>query len=235
MKVLFIFAHPDDETFGAGGTIAKLVKNGVTVNVITATTGQAGMTGEYGEITPEELGEKRKIEQSKAAKILGISKTTYLGLMDGELINHPVEELVGMLTPLIKDENPDIVITFEKNGVSNHPDHKQISLAATKAFKKWMSEAEKHVRLYHIGVPRSYLEKYEKIGLSSKPFGEPLGVPDDQITTVVDISDIFELKNKAARAHRSQAKDWERFIKRMEYVDLKKEFFKLIAENRLTA
>lgn len=233
MKALFIFAHPDDETFGAGGTIAKLVKEGVKVNVITATTGQTGMTGEYGDITPEELGEKRKIEQAEAAKILGITKTTYLGLMDGELVNHSVDELVRMLLPLIKEENADIVITFEKSGASNHPDHKQISLAATEAFKRWMKSAVKHVRLYHIGVPQSYLKEYEKAGLMMKAFGTPQGTPDEDFTTIVDTSDTFEIKDKAARAHKSQASDWERFGKRMGIVDLKKEYFELIAENSL--
>lgn len=233
MKALFIFAHPDDETFGTGGTIAKLVKNGVTVNVITATTGQAGQTGEYGNITPEELGEKRKEEQYEAAKILGISKTTHLGLMDGELIKHPVDELVRMLLPLIKKENPDIVITFEKNGASNHPDHKQISLSTTEAFRRWMKEADKHVRLYHIGVPQSYLKEYEKAGLMIKAFGTPKGTPDKDFTTIVDTSDTFEIKDKAARCHKSQAGDWERFGKRIDVADLKKEYLELIAENSL--
>lgn len=231
MKALFIFAHPDDETFGTGGTIAKLTKGGVEVNVITATTGQAGMTGEYGEVAPDELGEIRKKEQSEAAKILGVTKTTHLGLMDGELVKHPVDELVEMILPHINQENPDVVITFEKNGASNHPDHKQISLAATEAFKKWMKQAGKHVRLYHIGVPKSYLAVYEKAGLMMTAFGIPQGTPDEDFTTIVDTSETFGIKDKAARCHKSQASDWERFGKRMDIVDLKKEYFELIAEN----
>lgn len=233
MKALFIFAHPDDETFGAGGTVAKLTKAGNIVNVITATSGQAGMTGEYGNISPRKLGKIRQVEQSKAAKILGISNTHYLGLVDGELINHTVEKLSGMILPLLETENPDVVITFDKNGVSNHPDHKQISLAATEAFKKWMPQTKKHVRLYHLVVPQSYLDIYEKNGLSMKAFGQALGTPDEDITTIIDTSGVFEVKDKAARAHKTQSKDWERFIKRMDIVDLKKEFYKLIAENFL--
>lgn len=233
MKALFIFAHPDDETFGAGGTIAKLTKKGIIVDVLTATTGQAGQTGEYGEITPDELGEIRKKEQSEAAKILGISNTRYLGLMDGELAGHEVSDLAQMLSPLIKEEDPDVVITFEKNGASNHPDHKQISLAATEAFKNWMKQAGKHVRLYHTGVPKSYLAVYEKAGLMMTAFGIPQGTPDEDFTTIVDTSETFGIKDKAARCHKSQAKDWERFGKRMEVVDLKKEYFELILENTL--
>lgn len=233
MKALFIFAHPDDETFGAGGTIAKLVKEGHIVNVITATTGQAGQTGEYGDVTPEELGEIRVKEQAEAAKILGIKKTHYLGLMDGALTDHSPNKLAEKLIPLIEKEDPDIVITFEKNGASNHPDHKQISQAGTIAFKQWVKNVKKHARLYHLCVPKSYLKEYEKAGLMMTAFGIPRGTADDKITTIIDTSDVFKIKDLAGLAHKSQRKDWDRFSKRMKHVDLKKEFFELIAENTL--
>lgn len=233
MKALFIFAHPDDETFGPGGTIAKLVKDGNEVQVITATTGQAGMTGEYGDISKSELGKIREQEHARAGHILGISQIRYLDMMDGEVDQTSVEDLVKKLTPLIKEINPDIVITFEKGGISNHPDHKQISKAATKAFKDWMKDAGKHVRLYHIGVPKSYMQSYEEKGLSNKAFGETPGVPDENFTTIIDTSDVFEIKDKAAREHKSQKSDWDRISKRMEHVDLKKEYYELICENKI--
>lgn len=235
MKVLFIFAHPDDETFGAGGTIAKLIKDGHDVSVITATDGQAGMTGEYGDIGPLELGIIRRKEQSEAAKILGIpeNKTTHLGMMDGTLAGKSEEELISQIKPLIEKENPDVVITFEKNGISNHPDHKMISRVATESFKQWMKGVSKHVRLYHIGVPKSYMEAYEKNGLSNKAFGETPGVPDENFTTIIDTTDVFDLKDKAAKAHATQKSDWDRISKRMAHVDLKKEFYELVTENNI--
>lgn len=233
MKVLFVYAHPDDETFATGGTIALLTQKGVDCQVISATTGQAGQTGEYGDISQEELGKIREKEHASAADILAISKIHYLGLMDGELVNHSVSELSNKIMPILKEENPDIVITWEKNGVSNHPDHKQMSLAATDAFKKWMETVKKHVRLYYIAVKKSYIEAYEKSGLLTTAFGKPQGTPDEHITTVVDISEVFDIKDKAARAHISQAADWARFSKRLEVVDYKKEFFELAAENSL--
>src|SRR5687767_8092191 len=119
MKVLFIFAHPDDETFATGGTIAKLTRASNEVQVISATTGQAGMTGEYGDITKEELGKIREQEHGKAGFILGISQIRYLDIMDGEVDKTGVEDLAAKLTPLIKEINPDIMVTFEKNGISN--------------------------------------------------------------------------------------------------------------------
>lgn len=234
MKVLFIFAHPDDETFGSGGTIAKLIRDGVDVSVITATDGQAGMTGEYGDISPLELGIIRRKEQTEAAKILGIPEnhTTHLGMMDGILENKH-DELVEKIKPLLEKENPDVVITFEKNGISNHPDHKMISKVATALFKDWMKSITKHVRLYHIGVPKSYMQAYDENGLSNKAFGDPRGVPDESFTTIIDTTDVYELKDKAARAHATQKSDWDRISKRMNHVDLKKEFYELVAENSL--
>jgi len=205
----------------------------VEVHVISATTGQAGQTGKYGEITPSELSQIREKEHAEAAKILGISKIHYLRLMDGELVNHPVSKLSEMVLPILESENPDIVITWEKNGVSNHPDHKQMSLAATEAFMGWMPKVKKHVRLYYVAVKKSYIEAYEKAGLLTTAFGKPQGTPDENITTVVDITDVFDIKDKAARAHISQAADWTRFSKRTEVVDYKKEFYELAAENLL--
>lgn len=231
MKVLMVFAHPDDETFATGGTIALFTKQGIETQVISATTGQAGQTGEYGDISKDELSKIRVKEHAEAAKILGISKIHYLGLMDGELINHPVSELRQMIMSILEKENPDIIITWEKNGVSNHPDHKQMSVATTEAFKKWMPSVKKHVRLYYVAVKKSYIEAYEKAGLLTTAFGKPQGTPDEHITTVIDITDVFDIKDKAARAHFSQIKDWERFLKRTEVVDYKKEFYELVAEN----
>src|SRR5687768_10884222 len=103
MKALFIFAHPDDETFATGGTIAKLTRAGHEVQIISATTGQAGMTGEYGDITPEKLGKIREEEHGKAGFILGISQIRYLDMMDGDVDKISVEDLVSKIKQLIKE------------------------------------------------------------------------------------------------------------------------------------
>lgn len=232
-KILFVFAHPDDETYGTGGTIAKLSREGFFISLITATNGQAGQTGEYGAISPGELGEIRKKEQKKAAEILGISKIHYLDLMDGELYKHRITKLSLLILKIIKNENPDVVITFEKHGGSNHPDHKKISYATTHAFYEYIKTAKKNIKLYHTAVPRSYLKVYQEKGMANTGFGRPKGTADYEITTRVDISQTFDLKHKAALCHKSQIKDWDRILKRVEHVDLKKEFFKLIWESEI--
>lgn len=233
MNILFILAHPDDETFGSGGTIAKMHQGGAKISLITATYGQAGQTGKYGKITPKELGEIRKNEQEEACKILGISKIHYFGLKDGELYKCRVSTLVRKIMPILKEEDPDIVITFGKDGGSNHPDHKKISAAATRAFVEYIKRVKKRVRLYHTVIPNSHLKKIASIGIDSFGFGKLKGVRDDNVTTVVDISNTFEIKKKAALCHKSQMEDVKWLLKIVKSVGYEREFFRLILENKI--
>ena len=185
MKILFVFAHPDDESFSSGGTIAKLAKKGEKVILVTATRGEAGEVGDPPLTTKENLGKAREKELRSAARVLGIKRTIFLDFIDATLENH-TKDLKKTILSIFKKENPDVVVTFDRHGGSNHPDHKAISNAATKIFEKYMGSSKKHVSLYHTAVPRSYLRKYEKAGLVYKAFGKMKGTPDPDITTIVD-------------------------------------------------
>lgn len=231
MKILLVFAHPDDESFSCSGTLIKLVSQGAQISLITATYGQMGLSAEIQVSSPEELGEIRKKELQEVAKIIGIKKIHFFGLMDGQLFKYPLKTLVKKILPIMGEESPDVVITFDKKGGSNHPDHIKISKAATDAFGEYMKRVKKYVRLYHTVTPRSYYAKYKKAGLANTGFGTPNGVLDSQITTRVDISDVFDQKMRVLACHKTQMKDVDRYKKRGELVDLKVEFFKLIAEN----
>jgi LmbE family N-acetylglucosaminyl deacetylase len=233
MKVLLSFAHPDDETFTLAGSIIKWVKAGHQVSLITATYGQMGLSADIKVDSPEHLGQIRKGEMENAAKITGISKIHYFGLMDGELEKEDTNDLVSKISEIMQSDQPDVVITFEKNGGSNHPDHIKMSLASTRAFNDYLKKARKHVRLYHTVTPRSYYAEYAKAGVANTGFGEPKGVPDEQITTILDVTDVFDLKMTAIECHKTQWKDVERYKSRMQQVDLKKEFLQLIAENAI--
>lgn len=228
MKYLFIFAHPDDETFTSGGTIAKLTKSGNIVKVISATKGEAGDLGDPPVSSRDKLGEIRVKEQLAAAKILGVNEVFFLNLPDGTLAKLRNEELVISILSIIKKEIPDTVVTFDKNGVSNHPDHIAISKAATVAYHQYSKTQLKKTKLYHTATPKSYLEIYEQKNLTYSAFGKQRGLPDHMITTKVRID--FEIKDKASRKYKSQHKDWERFLKRKKVVDLNFEFFLLIHE-----
>lgn len=231
MKIIFAFAHPDDETFSSGGTIARLSQEGHEVKLITATYGEAGQVGDPPITTKDKLGEVRKKEQACAAKILGIKEIFFLNLRDGGLREISEENFVNLVLPILEKEKPDMVVTFDKTGGSNHPDHIAMSEAVTKAYFGYQKNNKKHTSLYHTAIPRSYILKYRGTDTEYKAFGQIQGTPDEDITTIVDISDTFDLKIQAFKCHLSQKKDWERLIKRSQFVDTKKEFFQLISEN----
>ncbi|MGA2967904.1 MAG: PIG-L family deacetylase [Candidatus Levyibacteriota bacterium] len=231
MKFLFVFAHPDDETFSSGGTIAKLVKANQKVVLATATKGEAGEPGNPPITTRDKVGEVREQELRRAAKILGISTIHFLGFIDGKVRYVRNKKLEGKILSIFKKEKPDVVITFDKGGGSNHPDHKAVSRATTKVFEEYKNLAKKHVRLYHTAMPKSYIKLFQKQGLEYNAFGKVKGVRDEGITTVIDIEETIDKKIKALKEHKTQHQDWERFLKRMDKNRFHHEFFKLVDEN----
>jgi N-acetylglucosamine malate deacetylase 2 len=233
MKIIFIFAHPDDETFSNGGTISKLTKNGHTVKLITATKGEAGEPGNPPITTKENIGKVREQELLNAAKILGISQIFFLGFIDGTLKNIPQNKLQIKIMQILNKEKPDVVITFDKTGASNHPDHIAISKAATASFTKYMKKQTKHIRLYHTANPKSNIVIMQKAGIAYNAFGKTEGTADEYITTRIDISQFFKYKVKALKCHKTQHQDWERYLKREFVIDLKTEYFQLISENNI--
>lgn len=234
MKALFVFAHPDDETFGTGGTIAKLTKEGVTVKLICATRGEVGERGSPPICSQKELPKVREEELLTAANILGIDEVFFLGLIDGTLHTIPSNKLVKPILSLFEKEKPDVVFTFHtKGGESGHNDHISISKAATKAFDLYASSQKKHVRLYHRVTPRSFLNKLKRDKMLHMPFGKAHSTANSQVTTVINISDVLDKKIKASEAHKSQHQDWERIKKRKKFDEFLYEYFTLVYENAI--
>src|SRR5512145_728782 len=102
-KILLLLAHPDDETFGPGGTIAKYAREGAEVHLATATRGEAGMVGDPPLTDREHLGEVRTAELLAAAGLLGIAKVHFLGFRDGELAAVPRELLVERAVEAVRN------------------------------------------------------------------------------------------------------------------------------------
>lgn len=176
--VLAVLAHPDDESFGMGGTLAHYARKGYNVYLVCATRGEAGM------MDPEHLGnfkttaEKREAELRCAAQILGLKEVYFLDYRDSGMlgsednkhpnaqINHPVEEVAGEVVRYIRKLKPDVVLTFDPIGGYRHPDHIHIQKATTLAFEK-SDEASFHPRagspfkplaLYYQLFPRRFLK-----------------------------------------------------------------------------
>lgn len=190
-KILLIYAHPDDESFGCGGTIAKYVDQGAEIVLVCATRGEAGKCGEPPVCTSEELPKVREKELLAAAQVLGISKVIFLDYLDAQLFKVNEEEVVGRLIDIINEEKPEVVITFGPDGVSGHKDHIAVSSWATKAF----FEADyRPSKLYYNTVSPKFMAIIKNGDLDAIT----------PLTTKIDVSDYIENKIKAIQCHRSQ-------------------------------
>lgn len=135
MVLTGIYAHPDDETFSAGGTFARYAAEGARCTLFCATDGDAGKTSGVPVASKAELGALRRKELAAAAQILGIQRVEFGGHADGALGAADQEQLIGQIVHHVRRERPDVVITFGPEGAPNqHRDHKTISRAATAAF-----------------------------------------------------------------------------------------------------
>lgn len=234
MRLLLVFAHPDDETFSSSGTIIQLVKQGFKATLVMATRGEAGMLGDPPIATRKTLGKVREKELKQATKITGISKIYFLNFLDGTLHKIPQGKLQNKIFVILKREKPRLVITFERNGISMHPDHKAISKAATDSFLEFMKTVKHPTRLYHVCLPKSHLDIQHSAGIKYEYFGTMEGTPDEEITTRVDITNVFVKKVRAMKCHKTQQKDYENLLRRTKLIPGRKyEHFKLIAENHI--
>ncbi|MBI1869451.1 PIG-L family deacetylase [Candidatus Gottesmanbacteria bacterium] len=215
MKIVLVYAHPDDESFSVGGTLAKYKHRAENVSLICATRGEAGSCGDPALCKPWELGEVRSKELKRAAKILGIKNIYFLGLRDATLAQFTTDFLAKLIVPILKDEKPDVVITFAPTGISGHNDHIKISQVAKKAFQEY-SKKNRLSKLYYSTLPESIIQTLRREGLIRNVFSRPFaGTKDEKITTKVAVKKFLPTKFKALKCHKTQHKDWERFIKRM--------------------
>jgi LmbE family N-acetylglucosaminyl deacetylase len=145
--LMAVFAHPDDESFGIGGTLARYGADpGVCVVLVCATRGEAGEISKPELATPEHLGEVRERELRCASDALGIDKLYFLDYRDSGMAGTPenqdprslamadADEVVGRIVAHIRRERPDVVITFDENGGYGHPDHIAIHYHTEAAF-----------------------------------------------------------------------------------------------------
>ena len=127
--MLAIFAHPDDETLCAGGTLAKYASTGADVRVVSLTRGGAGQIRDAGAATRATLAAAREREFHAAGKELGLTETRCLDYPDGELPHVDPRVLVELASRLLDELDPDVVVTFGPDGFSGHPDHVAVGAA----------------------------------------------------------------------------------------------------------
>jgi len=151
-RVLGVFAHPDDETLCAGGTLAKYASAGADVRVISLTKGGAGQIRDASTATRASLTAVRDRELGAAGKELGLTETRCLDYSDGQLPEVDGAILIQFASELLREIDPDVVITFGPDGFSGHPDHIAVGAAVTSACYELGSASS--IRLFHCYMPR---------------------------------------------------------------------------------
>ncbi|MBN1147975.1 MAG: PIG-L family deacetylase [Anaerolineales bacterium] len=191
-SLLAIFAHPDDETFRPGGTLALLARQGVNVKVLTFTRGEAGSSGDPPLCTPAELPAIRERELRCACAALGIQPPRLLDYADGHLQEVNKEMMVAHILSVANEIRPQVWLSFGPDGLSGHPDHLAVGHWSIEAFRR----AEGAAALYTLAVPESLARK---LGMR-----QVHPVPDEAIALTVDVSPVWEAKIAAMHCHATQ-------------------------------
>jgi LmbE family N-acetylglucosaminyl deacetylase len=131
--LLLVLAHPDDESFLAAGTVARLADAGRPAGLVCATRGQAGSLGDPPLATRETLGRVREAELRDACAALGLAVLAVLDYEDRRLADADPEGIRAALVGVLRRERPRVVATFDPNGVNRHPDHVAVSRFALDA------------------------------------------------------------------------------------------------------
>lgn len=217
-KLMAIVAHPDDESLGLGGTIAKYAAAGVEVSLLMATKGERGRYG-TALVSPgmDIVGKTRAAELLEAAAVLGIQEVRFLGYVDGELDQAPVPQIIAEIALHIRELRPDVVLTFGPEGAYGHPDHIAISQFTTAAILKAASanfasgESQPHsvLKLYNILWSKPIWQVYQSAfkELSSTVDGEKrlaFPYPEWMITTRLDTETHWETAWAAVQCHHTQ-------------------------------
>jgi len=197
--ILGIAAHPDDLDVGAGGTIAEFIRRGAIVHYLILTNGSKG--SDDPDMTSEKLITIRRSEQQKALEIVAGTSVTFLDYPDGEL-----EITMGLkkdIVKVIRTIKPDVVITMDptviyssKAGIINHPDHRAAGQATLDA-------------IFPLARDRLTFPELAVEGFEPHKVAHALLINFDTSNYSVDITDTFELKLAAIKAHASQFGDLE--------------------------
>ena len=240
-RLLAVYAHPDDESFGSGGTIATCSADGVEVTLVCATRGEVGEIADPSLATPENLPQVRERELRSAADALGIGEIIFLGYRDSgmagtedndnpnALIKASEEEVVSALVEIMRKKKPHVVLTFEPGGGYGHPDHMAISrhtllaVQAAEDGRRFPDRGEPWSvsRLFYGVFTRGRMtamrDRLAEIGEDTSRFDRRLaeghGWPDDETHVDLDVSAQADAKWAALRSHRTQRGTFSLFSK----------------------
>ena len=204
-----VLAHPDDESLGMGGALAKYAAEGVDTYVVTATKGERGRSGSKDPLAPEAVGRIREAELHAAAAELGVREVNFLGYRDAELDQSSPAEAIGRIAAHIRRVKPQVVLTFAPDGAYGHPDHIAISQFTTAAISCAAGPDFRVSKLYYLAWRKDKWAAYEAAlkKLTIMVDGRERQAtpwPDWAVTTVVDTSAFHTQVWRAILCHKSQ-------------------------------
>ncbi|GLY32155.1 GlcNAc-PI de-N-acetylase [Kineosporia sp. NBRC 101731] len=243
LTFMAVHAHPDDEATGTGGVFAKAAAEGIRTVLVTCTDGRCG--DGPGGVKPGDAAHDvdavvkvRAGELERSTKVLGIDVVEQLGYHDsgmmgwdtntlpGAFWNTPVAEAAARLADLMRTHRPDVVVTYDANGVYGHPDHIQAHRITMAAVELLAGEPWQPAKVYWSSPPYSQMKMWgdltrefgteeEKAGMEKMEAemnaalarGDrlPMGLPDEELTTWVDVKPWNQQKFDALSAHASQS------------------------------
>lgn len=196
-RLLCVFAHPDDESYGPGGSIAKSALEGVEVYLLMFTCGEAGSIGVSKDIPADELCRRRTSELAGACAALGIRAHRILGVPDGCVREADDSWAVAQIVDDIVRYRPQVLLTFHHLGVSGHPDHVAVADHLAKAFDSTADDKHGPKKLFGWGIPRGKAELYRRktlVPLEEADVDAKIEIPDEAM----------ENKLEAIRRHKTQ-------------------------------
>jgi N-acetyl-1-D-myo-inositol-2-amino-2-deoxy-alpha-D-glucopyranoside deacetylase len=230
--LLAVHAHPDDESITTGGTLARYAAEGVRTVVVTCTNGDLGEVRDGSESSTTSLADRRVAELWAACGILGVSRLEVLGYRDSGMagwpqnqapeafLQAPLAAAAERVAQVIREERPQVVLTYDAIGNYGHPDHQQAHrvtrLAIASAANRWQVPA-----LYYVVFPRTQAQDFTRTllelgvdapisamaGADAGPDGDQFGVADNLVSARVDVSDYAATKWAALRKHTTQMTD----------------------------
>lgn len=225
--LMTVHAHPDDEASSTGGVLARYAAQGLRTVLVTCTDGRCGngpggtKPGEPGH-DPDQVVAMRRAELATSAAILGISEVEMLGYADsgmmgwdsntapGAFWSTPVDDAAERLTGLIRRHRPDVLVTYDENGFYGHPDHIQAH-RVTMAALELLGPGETPAKVYWTTIPHATMAEFGRrmrangVEWDLVSDDQPeIGLPDEQITTWVDVRAFAGQKYRALAAHASQ-------------------------------
>ncbi len=230
--ILAIQAHPDDESFGMGGTLAWYAQQGAEITLVTATGGENGPVPDSYKQSGLSVKEIRAKELDCAVKTLGLTRLIRLGYLDSGMqgwdanrhpqafMNQPKEEVSQRLLQILREIQPQVVLTHNAKGDYGHPDHRWVYETSLAAFKDYQAEASiasnasKPILYSHLipkGMIKSAIFYYRLVGKDPRHFGEngdvdlvALSEQAFPIHAVINYASVRTVKQKASACHASQ-------------------------------